>query len=381
MRAPRWPTASSSSPGSKQFSCDGTPRPGGAPTFDGLTDPRDGLSITVFRIIEDGPLITDGLLIRGTGNQVTVLGEISADRGTAILGGPDLAVTLQTPAITGGNGIDVGDARNLAVTVPFGAFFDVSGTAIRGGDGATLSGAELIVQRSFRAIDFGDDSRVSLSGPGLTSSADLESQDGSAVVLGEDSSFAVGAGGTIVGRTSGDGSPGTGVELSSGSFFSESAITGLEAGGVGLRITGTSGVTNIDNGFEGILVGTDYAVLVEGGDANTSVQTMVNFGILGDVSFGGGDDSLRVADQMASTGISDLGAGDDLLTLTSTLDGANDFGLFDGGAGFDSAVFDGFVVADILDLGASGGLLTFGLDEGLGLGAPSLFFDLVRFES
>lgn len=369
-------------PGGKTIFCSPfDPVTGAAdPTPDGLTDPRDGLEIEVDTIREPGPLVTDGLRIPGTGNRVTVLGEIEAPAGTAILGGPDLTVILDGPLIQAGNGIDVGDAPGLTVTVPSSAFLDVRGTAIRGGDGATVSGAELIVQRSFRAIDLGDDSEVSLSAPGGVFSVAIGSGGGSAVVLGEDSSFSVGTG-DITARTDDGLPPATGVELGSGSFFSESAITGLGAGGVGLRITGTSGVTTIDNGFEGILDGTDYAVLVEGGDANTSIQHMVNFGDLGDVSLGGGDDSFRVADQMASTGITDLGAGTDLLTLSSGVDGINPFGLFDGGSGFDTAVFDGFELADLMELTASGRLLTFGLDEGRGFGVPSLFFDLVNFES
>ena len=369
-------------PGSKTFFCDRLdPNTGDPdPTPAGLFDPRDGLDITVDTIREPGPLIFDGLRIPGTGNRVTVLAEINTPAGTAILGGADLTVILDGPLIQAGNGIDVGDAPGLTVTVPSSAFFDVRGTAIRGGDGATVSGTELIVDRSFRAIDLGDDSEVSLSAPGGVFSVVIESGGGSAVVLGENSSFSVGTG-DIIARTDDGLPPATGVELGSGSFFSESAVFGLGAGGVGLRITGTTGVTTISNGFEGILGGTDYAVLVEGGDANTSVQRMVNFGDLGDVSLGGGDDSFRIADQMASTGITDLGAGTDLLTLASSVDSINPFGLFDGGAGFDTAVFDGFEIADLLNLEASGRALTFGLDEDVGIPDPSLFFDLVNFES
>ena len=362
------------------------------PTPDGLFDARDGLDIEVDFIQENGPLITDGLVIPGSGNSVYVYGVIEARTGTAILGGPDLTVRLgvaPTPMSSGGsavieagNGIDIGTATGLSVNLAGGGDFDVSGTAIRGGDGASVTGEVLFATGNYRAIDLGDDSSVVLSSSsGNIVGVDISSGGGSAVVLGERSKFSIGAGGSVVGRTSDDPLPGTGVELGSGRFFSESGVAGRGTGGVGLRITGTSGLTTIDNGFEGVLEGDAHALLVEGGDANTSVQQMLNFGSLGDASFGGGDDSLTVADGMASTGVTKFGAGNDLLSLTDTLDGLNDFGLFDGGPGFDDVLFDGFDLADLLDVTDAAGVIRFGFDEGLGLGGPSLFFDLANFES
>ena len=362
------------------------------PTPDGLSDARDGLDIEVDFIQENGPLIRDGLVIPGSGNSVYVYGVIEARTGTAILGGPDLTVTLGvaptatssggSALIEAGNGIDVGTATGLTVDLAGGGDFDVSGTAIRGGDGASVTGEVFFATGNYRAIDLGDDSSVVLSSSsGNIVGVDISSGGGSAVVLGERSEFSIGAGGSIIGRTSDDPLPGTGVELGSGRFFSESAVGGRGEGGVGLRITGTSGITTIDNGFEGILEGDAYAILVEGGDANTSVQRMVNFGSLGDVSFGGGDDSLTVADGMASTGVTEFGAGDDSLGLSEFLDGFNDFGLFDGGPGFDDVLFDGFDLADLLDVTESAGVIRFGFDEGLSLGGPSLFFDLTNFDS
>ena len=373
-------------PGSKTFLCDGSDPVTGAPdpAPEGLSDTRDGLDITVDLIVEQGPLIFDALRIPGSGNTVTVLGQIIAPFGTAIAGGPNLTVLLGAGGLGGavidaGNGIDVGTSPGLVVTG--GGDFDLSGTAIRGGDGASVTG-DSFRATGYRAIDLGDGSSVAFSVSGSEFvDVNIDSGGGTAVKLGANSAFSVGAGGSIIGRTSDDPLPGTGVEIGSGNFFSESAIGGFGPGGVGLRITGTSGVTTIDNGFDGILAGDAYGLLVEGGDANTSVQRMVNFGQLGDADFGGGNDELRVADANAFTGMTDLGAGMDLLTLASSVDGINDFGLFDGGAGFDTAVFEGFALADVLDLTEAAGVLTFGFDEGLGFPDPSLFFDLVNFES
>ena len=362
------------------------------PTPDGLSDTRDGLDVEVDLIVEDGPLVIDALRIPGAGNTVRVTGAIVAPRGAAIAGGPDLTVILgtvpapgdppQSALIEAGNGIDVGAAAGLTVDLAGGGDFDVSGTAIRGGNGAAVTGGAFFATGNYRAIDLGDDSTVTFAGDGAgVSNVAIGSGGGSAVKLGANSAFSIGAGGSILGRTSDDPLPGTGVEIVSGSFFSESSIAGRGAGGVGLRITGTGGVTTIDNGFEGALEGDDYAILVEGGDSNASVQRVVNFGSLGDVDLGGGNDEMRVADQMAFTGQTDLGAGMDLLTLVDTVDGLNGFGLFDGGAGFDAAVFEGFALADLLDLSEAGGILSFGFDEGLGLPDPTLVFELANFES
>ena len=379
-------------PGSTTFLCLGLDPVTGDPdpTPEGLSDTRDGLSIEVDFILEDGPLIVDALRIPGSGNTVSVPGAILAPLGTAIAGGPDLTVTLGTvPDASGGggsafieagNGIDVGAAPGLAVDLVGGADIDVRGTAIRGGDGSSVEGDNLIATGNYRAIELGDDSSVVFSVDGSDAVlVDISSGGGSAVRLGANSEFAIGSGGSVIGRTSDDPLPGTGVELGSGRFFSESGVAGRGAGGVGLRITGTSGTTTIDNGFDGVLVGDAWGLLVEGGDANTSVQEMVNFGLLGDASFGGGDDSLRVSDSMASTGLVDLGAGNDLLTLSRTLDGLNGFGLFDGGAGLDEVVFEGFALSDLLSVTEAAGVIEFGFDEGFG--GPSLFFDLTNFES
>lgn len=378
-------------PGGKTIFCLGFDPVTGAvdPTPDGLFDTRDGLDIEVDLIVENGPLIVDALRIPGTGNTVLVYGEIRAEQGTGILGGPDLAVNLGDDgsggggSIIAGNGIDVGRAPDLSVNARDGAAFTGRGTAIRGGDRGTVDAeGQFLVTGGYRAIDLGDDSSVRFEGGALGfTGAQIDTGGGSAIKLGESSSFSIAEGGAIIGRTSDDPLPGTGVDLGSGSFFSESFVAGIGSGGAGLRITGTTGTTSIDNGFTGVLEGTEYGVLVEGGDANPSVQNMLNFGIAGDISLGGGADSLTVADEMASTGTTDLGAGDDLLSLVSTVSASNTFGLFDGGAGFDTAFFDGFAGADLDLVLYTAGVLQFAFVDPAFPGAPSLFFDFTNFES
>ena len=356
------------------------------PTPDGLTDSRDGLNVFVDAIDETtgGPgLAINGLTIRGTGNDVDLVGVIRVNRSaTAIAGGPDLTVTITDGTIEGGNGIDVGTASGLTVVSENGTF-DVSATAVRGGAGSRVEGP-IFIERSYTGIDLGEDSEVvsptvSDGFGGIAYNSLISSGGGAAVRLGANSNFSIGEGGFVEGRTSDDPNPGTGVELVSGNFFSESVVLGSGAGGVGLRITGQSGLTTIDNGFDGVLAGTDYGILVEGGDANTSVQQVVNFGDLGNVDLGGGDDTFAVRDANAFTGDSDLGAGDDRLTI-SNVSSLNDFGLFDGGAGFDTAEFESFDLMDLFAVRETSGVLTFEFLES-GMTLPSLFFDLVNFES
>lgn len=341
---------------------------------------------------------TTGLRV-GEGSTVENEGLIRGVSDAAIHAGSGLTLDSQGPIQGGSDGVVIegdgrvalyegGSVRAPGVAIRASGAVDVSlgiggavtgGTAgVVGGDGSSLGTMEYESYVTARgdAVRFGRDAAI--FGDGFiqsTGSGDAVSVvDGRITVVDSEGAIMARRGAAIRVRA---GDPGTGPEGS----LAVRVEGGTVAGAVGVKVDprnlASQSITNLAGGS--ISGRSGVAIDLGAGD---DVVTSIDASIEGDVLLGVGNDRLEIGSGSSIVGDTLFGSGDDRLVYDRSMfaEVVDAFGLFDGGAGFDTARFDGFGLASLRSRAVEGGFRFLFADGGTRLSATLTNFESVRLD-
>ncbi|MCA8884797.1 MAG: hypothetical protein KDA50_13775, partial [Rhodobacteraceae bacterium] len=381
--------------------------------IDGLRDDNDDVSITIQAgatvLNNGGPNGGDGLRVRGDNTLVVIEtgasgpGRIIAT-GDAVDSGDDgtgLHVINAGEMRSDSRGVNADNENN--VTVENSGLIDVLDDGIRLGDGlnAVLTNTGQILSGD-EGLEAGDDARVTNGlGALIQATEDAVQVAENALIVNQGVIES-----TDIDRVTGLDSPGVdptgdGIDLDSGQIFNTGIITAADGAGIDFDASTVAESLIVNSGEITGRVGIEVE-LGSVDPANTMRQVVFNDGKITGldgiaIELGAGEDLVGIFDDLSAlsglspiplgsasapeiNGTVDLGDDDDLLAIANLATGGMIYqgvldGLFDGGAGFDTALF----TADLSELlnvkgRASDLRLTFGN------GTDSRELHLVNFE-